>query len=268
MTYSAEQLKAMCPAQISECSQKHVQSVIAELIETAQAQPASVPALDKQAAFEAWLENYPIQIVGDDYELCSDAFDAGVLAASPQAPQPEAQPTFSIPPEIAKIIESLHTQDNRITANPLFAVQQKRVIGGLESGYEDGWAWVDYDGEIHDADRISELNARFQDGESEPDGCRRVGYIEKWEFVTGCLTEEGCKQYLRLDGHNLREPRIYAYGGYRNVELEALRKWLMSLRAAPSAQAEPAKCPHTGQCHPGFCPCSDAKRMAEQKGGE
>ncbi len=51
------------------------------------AQPASVPALDKQAAFEAWLENYPIQVVGDDYELCSDAFDAGVLAAAPQPAQ-------------------------------------------------------------------------------------------------------------------------------------------------------------------------------------
>ena len=42
----------------------------------------------------------------------------------------------------------------------------------------------------------------------------------------------------------------------------------MPLPAAPSAQAEPTACPHTGQCHPGFCPCSDAKRQAEQKGSE
>lgn len=39
-----------------------------------------------------------------------------------------------------------------------------------------------------------------------------------------------------------------------------------AMKAAPSAQADPAKCPHTGQCHPGYCPCSDAKQ-AEQ-GGE
>ena len=32
-------------------------------------------------------------------------------------------------------------------------------------------------------------------------------------------------------GHNLKEPRIYAYGSYRNAEFIALRKWLMSLRA-------------------------------------
>lgn len=39
----------------------------------------------------------------------------------------------------------------------------------------------------------------------------------------------------------------------------------MPLPSAPSAQAEPTACPHTGQCHPGFCQCSDVKR-AEQGG--
>jgi hypothetical protein len=36
--------------------------------------------IDKQAEFEAWLENYPIQIIEDDYELCFDAFMAGLAA--------------------------------------------------------------------------------------------------------------------------------------------------------------------------------------------
>jgi hypothetical protein len=49
----------------------------------ADAQPATEQAMpvDRQAAFEAWLENYPIQIVEDDYELCFDAFYAGMKAA-------------------------------------------------------------------------------------------------------------------------------------------------------------------------------------------
>lgn len=46
--------------------------------------------------------------------------------------------------------------------------------------------------------------------------------------------------------------------------IELVRKLRDS--AATSAQAEQAKCSHTGQCHPGFCPCSDAKRQAEQGG--
>jgi hypothetical protein len=65
-----------------------------------------------------------------------------------------------------------------------------------------------------------------------PDGVRRLGYIEVWEFVTGCLTEQGCKDYIACNGHNLREPRIYAYGAYRNAEFIALRKWLMGLRGS------------------------------------
>lgn len=150
-----------------------------------------------------------------------------------------ARAACAIPPEIAAVIENLHTQDNRITESPLFAVQQKRIIGGLDNGYEDGWEWVSEDSEeIHDEDRIAELNAAFKAGDSTPNGCRRVGYKETWEFVTGCLTEAGCKAFIACNGHNMREPRIYAYGSFRNAEWKALRRWLMSLRgisAPPSA---------------------------------
>lgn len=55
---------------------------------TEQAEP-----VDRQAAFEAWLENYPIQVVEDDYEICFDAFMAGMKAAQPArsdfVPMPE-----------------------------------------------------------------------------------------------------------------------------------------------------------------------------------
>ena len=201
--------------------------------------PAEVALTNEQIA-----EHLPAPAYHDGFGRSPDLWTLAQIGEGVRAALAayKAQPkgtVADIPEGIRKVIENLHTQDNRITANPLFAVQQKRVIGGLEDGYEDGWTWVSEDSEeIHDADRIGELNARFKDGEDKPDGCRRVGYIEKWEFVTGCLTEEGCKQYLRLDGHNLREPRIYAYGGYRNVELEGLRNWLMSLRGAASVAAQ------------------------------
>jgi hypothetical protein len=60
----------------------------------ADAQPDTEQAMpvDRQAAFEAWLENYPIQIVEDDYELCFDAFMAGMQATQPaRAPLTEEQ---------------------------------------------------------------------------------------------------------------------------------------------------------------------------------
>ena len=128
---------------------------------------------------------------------------------------------ITIPPQIADIIERLHTQDNRITAHPLFAVRQKRRVYGVDSGYCDDAEWV-LDGET----------VHVEPGEEPPGGARRVGYLDKWEFVTGCFTERGCKDYIAANGHNLNEPDIYAYGSYRNAEFIALREWLMSLRPA------------------------------------
>lgn len=137
---------------------------------------------------------------------------------------------FTVPPKIAAIIERLHTQDNRITSNPLFAVQQKRTVAGLDEDYADKFAWI-CDGSEVDSEESARLDALREADEPIPDDCRRVGYVEKWEFVTGCLTEQGCKDFIDCNGHNLNEPRIYAYSGYRNAEFIAVREWLMSLRA-------------------------------------
>jgi hypothetical protein len=52
-----------------------------------------------------------------------------------------------------------------------------------------------------------------------------------WDFVTACFTEQGCKDYLARDGHNLKEPRIYAAGSYRNSEWQAVRNYLAALAA-------------------------------------
>jgi hypothetical protein len=144
----------------------------------------------------------------------------------------------ALPPEIAAIIERLHTQDNRITDNPLFAVQQRRLIAGLEDGYEEAHEWINEDYEtIRDAEKIAALEAAHHEGADTP-GARRIGVAWRWEFVTGCLTEQGCKDFIACNGHNLNEPRIYAYGSYRNAEFIALRKWLMALRPPASGAAD------------------------------
>lgn len=129
---------------------------------------------------------------------------------APPLPHPDTE-RLTVPPEIAALIERLHTQDNRITDNPLFAVQQRRRVYGVDEERRDGV-------------------------EADADGMP-CGYVDRWEFVTGCMTEQGCKDFIRVNGHNLNEPRIYAYGSYRNAEFIALRKWLMSLRQSDTARA-------------------------------
>lgn len=145
---------------------------------------------------------------------------------------------LALPPAVQAIAERLHTQDNRITAHPLFAVRQKRVIGGLDADYADKFSWL-YDGTEVDEETAARLDAMRDAGEPIPPEYQRIGYIEKREFVTGCLTEQGCKDYIAANGHNLNDPDIYAYGGYRNREWQVLREWLMSLVQVDAAMKGP-----------------------------
>lgn len=131
--------------------------------------------------------------------------------------------------ELVKIGRLISTQDNRITDQPIFAVQQKRRVWGLDPE-EHSFAWVNVDSgaELTEGQHFDDLEAEYDETAEEPGNWRRVGYIDIWEFVTACFTEQGCKDFLALEGHNLKEPRIYAYGSFRNKEYRAVRTWLLA----------------------------------------
>lgn len=122
----------------------------------------------------------------------------------------------------------LHTQDNRCTAEPFFVVQEKHRVYGIDADAYDApheWRTEDGDGTA-DADEAKDLDEKYENSEST-DGWNRIGYVDEWRDVTGCFTEEGAKEYIRINGHNLKEPRIYAKSLYRNAEMIAIRKRLM-----------------------------------------
>jgi hypothetical protein len=52
-------------------------------------------------------------------------------------------------------------------------------------------------------------------------------------------------------------------------QLQALQCLAVNVSNHPApAVAEPAKCPHDGHCHPGFCPCKGAKSAVAAEAGE
>lgn len=130
---------------------------------------------------------------------------------------------------LAGIGEKLRTQDNRITSEPMFCVYQKREIVADAEYDHDRIAWVDEDGlEANERQRMR-LELLNNNCRETPAKWRRVAVKEIDEFVTCCLTEQGCKDYLACNGHNLRLPFIYVKSGFRNAEYIALRNWLMTL---------------------------------------
>lgn len=136
---------------------------------------------------------------------------------------------------LERIAENLRTQDNRATATPIFAVQQRRRIYGMDPDYAEEHVWIDGCNDHAEADEeMARALDRMHERGQKIDGCwTRTAYIDTWEFVTACFTEQGCKDYLAINGHNLTDPRIYAYGGYRNHEWAAVRDALLEGRVKP-----------------------------------
>ncbi len=135
--------------------------------------------------------------------------------------------------DLSTISSNLHTQDNRITANPIFLVQQKRRVYGFEES--DSYIWVDendceeVDDEKHAELEEADVHDHHHDG-STTEGYRKSYYVDEYVFVQPFLTEHGANEYLKTNAHNLREPRIYVESGYRNEEWRMVREHLMGLK--------------------------------------
>lgn len=135
--------------------------------------------------------------------------------------------TSEIPASLKYIGELIRTQDNRITDQPMFVVFEKREIIGSEDHSPDRIVWV-WEGEEVSETRARRLELLHQDYR-DTRGYDRYAMQEIDVFVTACFTEQGCKDYLQRNGHNLRKPYIYAAGSFRNHEYQTVRKWLMAL---------------------------------------
>jgi len=166
------------------------------------------------------LHDEALRIADDATKIARDSRDASALSA------------------LSDIGELIRTQDNRITSHPMFAVQQKRRIHGVDPDYSDGAVWVYVpDACPADSEETARLDALRQAGEPIHDDYRRVGYVDRWEFVTACFTEKAALDFITRNGHNLHEPRTYAYSAWRNPEWQRVRDALMSLPAPTKEKA-------------------------------
>lgn len=142
----------------------------------------------------------------------------------------EEMQTKSAPDSFGIIGENIRTQDNRITSDPMFCVYQKREIV-VDADYDyDRIVWVDEDGNEANKLQSRRLELLHENFREPPEKWRRVAVKDIDEFVTCCFTEQGCKDYLAVNGHNLRLPFIYVKSGFRNAEYIGIRNWLAGIR--------------------------------------
>lgn len=115
--------------------------------------------------------------------------------------------------QLQTVAERLRTQDNQITANPIFVVQQRIRDYGYEPKWAEGTAWIDGQGE--------EITA-------PDDEATETGYRDRWEFVQPFFTEAAARAYIKANQHNLRECRVYVASGFRNAEWAMVRDLLLN----------------------------------------
>ncbi|MGP2936088.1 hypothetical protein ACTVNX_24085 [Serratia nevei] len=142
--------------------------------------------------------------------------------------------------ELSAIGELIRTQDNRITDQPFFAVMTKREIVASEDHDCDRICWVEnQSGNYVEATETQHrrLEAIYQAKYEVRDGWDRYAMKEIDVFVTGCFTEQGCKDYINKNGHNLNKPFIYSFGSYRNDEYQTVRKFIMQMPETPATDA-------------------------------
>jgi len=143
-----------------------------------------------------------------------------------------------IPESFYEIAERIRTQDNRCTDKPMFIVQQQQSFG-CEPGEGDADVWLDEDWEEVDEETsamLDELKDAFEWDLTEAQASTLKRHTQRgvkhvWEFCMAAFTEDACKDYLRLNGHNLKEPRIYAESWNRCPEMIAIRDWLLTLES-------------------------------------
>lgn len=152
--------------------------------------------------------------------------DVSLVALREKAKQRD---TLAAPDSFAVISENFRTQDNRVTSEPMFCVYQKREIVAHEDYDHDRIVWVDEDGNEANERQRMRLELLHENYREPPEKWRRIAVKEIDEFVTCCFTEQGCKDYLACNGHNLRLPFIYVKSGFRNAEYIGIRNWLAGI---------------------------------------
>jgi len=167
-----------------------------------------------------------------------------------------------IPGFLLEMSKQINTQDNRITADPLWMVCYDKEYPTSED-YGDHYEWVDCNNEYHviyksnsDDDETDEMRSYLVDhngnwveqyldnhGEEDlnecfsmsynddelPSGIEKIWLNKKQEVVKACLTEADAKWFIKRKQHDYAPLYTYVFSMCYCPQMIELRKWIMSL---------------------------------------
>lgn len=134
----------------------------------------------------------------------------------------------AVPPELLAWGVALRAdrQDNdHCTADPIFTVEKRRRIFGIDTDYCDQATWVS-DCEECSPDERARLDAAYDETGDVPDGFMRVGYFDTWECVAVYITLDAARDFAAAKG---ADHRVMVDSGCRNHQWKQLRAFLLAL---------------------------------------
>jgi len=168
---------------------------------------------------------------------------------------------IAIPDFLLEMSEQINTQDNRITADPLWMVcYDKEYV--IAEGYGGYYAWCDSENEYYeiyksnsDEDENQEMINYLTDhyeswidqylssiGEDEfpdesfdldycemPDGIEKIWLSSKMEVVKACLTEADAKWFIQRKQHDYKKLYTYVFSMCYCPQMIELRNWIKTL---------------------------------------
>jgi hypothetical protein len=135
-------------------------------------------------------------------------------------------------PELQEFIKNLREQDNYITDSPIFYCQVKNRIENVHEVDSTGYVWKDGDWyDVEDEELIQKLDECEERNAfpKELANHTKIYYKEQWLNKQPFFTEAAAEEYIRVNGHNLNEPRIYVDSAWRNSEWQFVREYFLSL---------------------------------------
>ncbi len=172
---------------------------------------------------------------------------------------------------LTALAHEMQHQNNAYTSYPIYAVEERRMVTGIDTEYTEQIGWFDDDsGSLTEGDEAMLLEAAYQETGEIPENWHRTGYDYRWEQVAAFFTRKAAEDFIERQSHNHRMGlRVYVDSGYRNPEWKELRRLLSGPMAdcivalqEVTAELRQLHAHHYQHCQ-GGCPAQSAMHMAQ-----
>lgn len=125
---------------------------------------------------------------------------------------------LDLPPDLSEFLHRLRTQNHAITAWPIYNVEQKERIFGVDPRWHDVESVWTYDG--------------CDDGpvDKKPSGDEKnveeIFVVWEWRYVCSHLTMAAAELYIAQNSHNLGEARVFIGSQHRCYEWQEVLRIL------------------------------------------